>query len=93
MPGANFDIDWGVGRMVRLGSFVFDVGAAGFATWQISNQSGGPTTGRYRYYGIGPEVSAAVTERWNVRLRAQWEFAARNVVQGNNIWFIVNYRL
>ena len=92
-PGANFDIDWGIGRVVRLGTLTFDLGVSGFATWQISDQSGGQNVGRYRYYGIGPEVSGTVGDRWALRLRTQWEFGARNAVQGNNIWFIVNYRL
>ena len=92
-PGDNFDIDWGIGKIVHLGSYRFDVGVSGFGTWQISNQSGGGNTNRYRYYGTGPEVSAAISDRWSARVRAQWEFGARNVVQGNNIWIIFNYRL
>jgi hypothetical protein len=92
-PGDNLDIDWGVSRMVRLGDVPLDIGVSGFATWQISDQSGGQNVGRYRYYGIGPEVAATFAERWTVRIRAQWEFAARNAVQGNNLWFIVNYRI
>lgn len=92
-PGDNFDIDWGIGRVVRLGTYAFDVGVSGFGTWQISDQSGGQNVNRYRYYGIGPEVSATVADRWTVRLRTQWEFGARNAVQGNNIWIIVNYQI
>jgi len=91
-PGDDLDIDWGIGRVVRLGTYAFEAGVSGFATWQISKQSGGQNPGSYRYYGIGPEVSAAFTDRWNVRLRAQWEFGAQNAVQGNNIWFIGNYQ-
>ena len=92
-PGDNLDIDWGIGRVVQLESLTLDIGVSGFGTWQISDQSGGPSVGRYRYYGIGPEVSVTFDERWTARIRAQWEFAARNAVQGNNIWFIVNYQL
>ena len=93
VPGDNFDIDWGIGRVVRIGSLPFDIGVSGFATWQISDQSGSQSVGRYRYYGVGPEVSVTFADRWTARVRAQWEFAARNAVQGNNIWFIINYRL
>lgn len=92
-PGDNLDLDWGIGRIVRLGGYTFDAGVSGFATWQITDQSGGDSAGRYRYYGIGPEISAVVADGWNVRLRAQWEFGVRNAVQGNNVWLIVGYQL
>lgn len=91
-PGDNFDIDWGIGRIVHLGPYALDVGVSGFGTWQMNSQSGGQNGSRYRYYGIGPEVSAVVADRWAVRLRAQWEFGVRNAVQGNNIWLIINYQ-
>ncbi len=91
-PGDNFDVDWGIGRIVQIGTHPFDVGVSGFGTWQITDQSGGPSVDNYRYLGAGPEISTAIAPQWNVRLRAQWEFAARNAVQGNNIWLIVNHQ-
>jgi len=91
-PGDNFDIDWGIGRIVAFGTHAFEAGVSGFGTWQISDQSGGQSVNRYRYYGAGPEVSAVVADGWAVRIRAQWEFEARNAVQGNNIWVIVNHQ-
>jgi hypothetical protein len=92
-PGDNFDIDWGIGKVVTLGSYVFDAGVSGFATWQVTTQSGGASVGRYQYYGIGPEFSAVIADGLSFRVRAQWEFGARNAVQGNNIWVIVNSQL
>jgi hypothetical protein len=91
-PGDNFDLDWGISRIVEIGSHAFDVGVSGFGTWQISNQSGGQSLGRYRYYGAGPEISTAIAEGWAARLRVQWEFGTENAVQGNNIWLIVNHQ-
>ena len=91
-PGNDVVIDWGLGKTVRLGSYPVEIGVSGFAVWQLSQQSSG-NPNRYRYFGIGPEISVALTDRWAMRLRAHWEFAAQNVVQGNNIWFIVNYKL
>jgi hypothetical protein len=82
--------------MTRLWGSAMDIGVSGFAAWQISSQSGGHQlidTSRYRYFGIGPEASVPVTGRLALRLRAQWEFGARNVVQGNNLWVIFNYAL
>jgi hypothetical protein len=92
-PGDDLDLDWGIGRIVRLGPYTFDAGASGFATWQITRQSSGLNTTPYRYYGIGPELSANIADGWSVRIRAQWEFGARNVVEGNNLWLILNTRL
>jgi len=91
-PGENFDIDWGIGRTIAFGTHAFEAGVSGFGTWQISDQAGGPSVNRYRYHGAGPEVSAVVADGWAVRIRAQWEFEARNAVQGNNIWVIVNHQ-
>lgn len=91
-PGHDLVIDWGVGKV--LGEGLFDVGVSGFATWQLTEQSGGttaPEPGRYRYFGIGPEASMTAWSRWTFRVRAHWEFAVRNAVRGNNLWLIVNY--
>ena len=92
-PGDNFDIDWGIARMVEIGNRNVDIGVSGFGTWQITRQSAGPNTSPYRYLGAGPEISVPLAGRFAARVRAQWEFGARNVVQGNNIWVILNARL
>ncbi|HWU55031.1 MAG TPA: transporter [Rhizomicrobium sp.] len=92
-PGNNLDLDWGIGKVLHLGPYRFDAGVSGFATWQVSTQTGGASTGRYHYYGAGPEISAVIAEGWALRLRTQWEFATHNAVQGNNIWLIVNTQL
>lgn len=92
MPGNNLDLDWGIGKVIGLGPFNFDAGFSGFATWQITTQSGGASSGRYEYYGAGPEISAVLGDGFAARIRAQWEFGTQNAVQGNNIWVILNYR-
>jgi hypothetical protein len=93
-PGDDIVIDWGVGRVVRAGRHALDVGVSGFGTWQITAQSGGTNLdpSRYRYFGAGPEGSVALSESLGLRVRAQWEFASHNVVRGNNLWVILNYR-
>src|SRR4051812_1209741 len=88
-PGDDFDIDWGIGKILRVVGHPFDVGISGFGTWQISTQSGAKSLGRYHYKGVGPEISTAITDGWAARIRAQWEYDTRNAVQGNNVWFIV----
>lgn len=94
-PGHDVVVDWGVGRMFRVGSRAVDVGVSGFGAWQLTAQEGGPAgTGdlRYRLFGAGPEASVALLEPLTLRLRAHWEFEARNIVRGNNLWLILNYR-
>lgn len=92
-PGHDVVVDWGVGK--RLGEARrYELGVSGFATWQLTRQSGGPPdldASRYRYFGIGPEGSAVLAAGWTLRVRAQWEFATRNAVQGNNLWILFNY--
>ncbi len=94
-PGEDVVVDWGAGRMFRIADRPLDVGFSGFVAWQITKQTGGSAeadTDRYRLFGIGPEASLAIFEPLTLRLRAQWEFAARNIVRGNNLWLILNYR-
>jgi len=72
-----------------------DIGVSGFGVWQLTAQRGGePATesARYRLLGIGPEASVALADPLSVRARAQWELGAREIVQGNNLWLIANYR-
>jgi hypothetical protein len=93
-PGDDVVIDWGIAKRLSGAAQRFELGVSGFATWQLTHQSGGPPDldpSRYRYFGIGPEGSAALGAGWTLRVRAQWEFAARNAVQGNNLWVIFNY--
>jgi hypothetical protein len=94
-PGDDVVVDWGAGRMFRVANRPLDIGISGFLAWQITKQTGGSgesATDRYRLFGIGPEASLSVIEPLTLRLRAQWEFAARNIVRGNNLWLIANYR-
>jgi hypothetical protein len=92
-PGDDVVIDWGVGR--RVPRHGLDVGVSGFATWQVTEQSGGadPPPARYRYFGAGPEGSLALSQRWTARIRAHWEFGTRNAIQGNNLWVLFHGKL
>ncbi len=93
-PGDDVVVDWGIGKRLSGVARRFELGVSGFATWQLTRQRGGPADldpARYRYFGIGPEGSAALGARWTLRVRAQWEFATRNAVQGNNLWILFNY--
>jgi len=93
-PGNDLVIDWGLGKVIAASKRPLELGVSGFATWQISEQSGGipfTETSPYRYFGVGPEGSWSPWDHWTFRVRAHWEFLARNAVQGNNLWLILNY--
>jgi len=93
-PGDDMVVDWGIGKVIRSSARPLELGVSGFGTWQLSQQTGGPTgvdTKKYHYLGAGPEGSYSPWDHWTLRLRAQWEFATHNAVQGNNLWFIVNF--
>jgi hypothetical protein len=95
-PGDDVVIDWGVGKIVRVGQRAIDLGVSGFVARQVGAQTGGSTSpdlGRYRLYGIGPEANVPLTERLSLRIRAHWELGARNIVEGNNLWAIFSWRL
>jgi hypothetical protein len=94
-PGADVVVDWGIGRMFLLAEHRLDVGVSGFGAWQLTAQRGGAPGVedlRYRLLGLGPEASLSLFEPLSVRVRAQWEVGARNIVRGNNLWIIFNYR-
>jgi hypothetical protein len=94
-PGNDIVIDWGIGQMFRPADRRIDIGVSGFADWQVSAQEGGEAGNedlRYKLLGAGPEASMSLADPLTVRIRAHWEFAAQNIVRGNNLWIIFNYR-
>jgi hypothetical protein len=94
-PGSDVVVDWGVGRAFRVANRSLDVGVSGFGVWQLTAQQGGPPgteEQRYRLIGVGPEASLPILGRLSLRLRLQVELAARDIVRGNNVWIIFNYR-
>jgi len=94
-PGDDIVVDWGVGHAFRVANRAFEVGVSGFGTWQLTAQHGGPAgtdTQRYRLLGLGPEGSLPIVGALTLRIRVQIELAARDIVRGNNVWIILNYR-
>ena len=93
-PGNDVVVDWGVGKVVKASRRPLELGASGYAGWQLSEQSGGAPgtdTSLYRYFGAGAEGSYSPWDHWAFRVRAQWEFLTRNAVQGNDLWLIASY--
>ena len=94
-PGDDVVVDWGVGRMFTVADRPLDVGVSGFADLQLTRQEGGtPGTDDvyYRLFGAGPEASFGIAGPLSLRVRAHWEFAAQEIVRGNNLWIILNLR-
>jgi hypothetical protein len=64
------------------------LGVAGYALWQVSDDSGAdlPTALRglrTRVYGLGPEVDLTIpTLRMRVNVRVEWEFGVRSRTDG-----------
>jgi len=85
-PGDDVVVDWGVGK--TLGTV--EAGVSGFGTWQLTSQDG---LARYSSLGIGPEASWRCGGPWTLRVRAHFEFAARNAVEGNGLWLIAHCAL
>ena len=88
-PGDDVVVDWGVGR--TLGAV--EAGISGFGGWQLSTQEGGGAPARYSYLGIGPEASWRAGGPWTLRVRAHFEFDAKNAVEGNGLWLIAHCAL
>jgi hypothetical protein len=87
--GDTFQVQGGAG--VRLND-ALEAGLAGFALWQISDNSGSDLPlairgARTRVFGVGPEVSATVPAlRTRFDLRAEWELGVRSRQEG---WILV----
>jgi hypothetical protein len=95
LPGDDVVVDWGVARMFTVAERPLDVGVSGFADLQLTHQQGGPPGTDdvlYRLFGVGPEASFAIAGPLSVRVRVHGEFAAHEIVRGNNVWIILNLR-
>ena len=83
-PGDVMTIEVGVGKEWTNG---FDVGLLAFTSFQTSrekNSAPGTDTSKYRFFGVGPEINwrAKFLPGFQVKLRAGYEFYARNTSQG-----------
>lgn len=83
--GNTFQVQGGAGA--RFYGIV-DVGLAGFALWQVTDDSGADVPAqlrgaRDRVYGLGPEVDLLIPKlRLRVTLRHEWDFGVRSRPQG-----------
>lgn len=83
--GNTFQIQGGAG--VRVLDWL-DAGLAGFALWQVTDDSGADVPpvlrgARDRVFGLGPEVDILIPAlRSRIDLRAEWDFGVRSRPQG-----------
>ncbi|MBF0185424.1 MAG: transporter [Magnetococcales bacterium] len=82
--GDDFHFEVGVGKKLND---TFEVGVAGYAQWQMSDDRGKDATNpsvHDRVFGIGPEVVVAVPAIGSsISIRGTTEFGARDSAEGN----------
>ncbi|MGH7554254.1 MAG: SphA family protein [Longimicrobiales bacterium] len=87
--GNTFQIQGGAGARIYG---PLDAGIAGFALWQVTDNSGlelPPIVedARTRAFGLGPEIGATIPSiRMRFDVRAEWEFGVRSRQEG---WILV----
>lgn len=86
-PGQNLLFEWGVAKTLAK---VWDVGLAGYAQWQLTDDKGSDVTWdkdlHDRVAAIGPEVSVFIPPaKLFVSLRSLWEFSAVDRPEGTTV--------
>ena len=83
--GNSFQVQGGAGTQLYG---PVDGGVAGFALWQVTDNSGTDLPSavrgaRARVFGLGPEVGVAIPSiRARIEARTEWEFGARSRQEG-----------
>ncbi len=78
-PGNDFQFEWGIGYSLCK---TIEVGLAGYAHWQVTEDEGGST--KDSVYAFGPEISVMLPGcRSFLSLRSAWEFGAEDRPEGN----------
>jgi len=93
-PGQNIVLEWGVGKTLNK---VWDIGVVGYATWQLTDDSGSDVTwdkGLHdRVAAIGPEVSLFVPQWMTfISARCNFEFSAVDRPEGTNLTVTITKR-
>ena len=88
--GDDFHFEWGIGK--KLAQF-WEVGAAGYCQWQVSDDSGtGATDSRDQVFAAGPEINYFVAPlKTNVTLRYLMEFGAEDRSEGDVAALVFTY--
>ncbi len=88
--GDLLTVEGGLGKSFKDG--LINVGAAYYGQWKLGHDDfgvelpGGPTLGKHRVYGIGPEISVPIATKKKligfVSARYLWETGARTTLEG-----------
>lgn len=83
-PGDDFLFEWGVSKTLAK---IWDVGLAGYCSWQVEDDSGSEVTWdtdvRDRAFAVGPEVSVFLPPiTTGVSMRFLWEIETRDRPKG-----------
>ncbi len=89
--GDDFHFEWGIGK--KLAQF-WEIGAAGYCQWQVSDDSGlGATDSRDQVYAAGPEVNYYIAPlKTNATFRYVMEFDAEDRSEGEVASLTLTYR-
>ena len=90
-PGQNVLFEWGVGKTLAK---VWDVGVAGYAQWQLTDDHGSDVTWdkslHDRVAAVGPEASVFIPPlKTFISCRALWEFSAVDRPAGTTVTLTV----
>lgn len=86
-PGQNLVLEWGVGQTFDK---VLDLGVAGYAQWQMSDDSGSDVAWdkslHDRVAAVGPEMNLFMPDqKMFLSLRGLWEFSAIDRPEGTTV--------
>jgi hypothetical protein len=89
--GDDVIVEWGIGKSFRPSLGQIDVGAVGYAQWQVTDASGSDVPSRVKglravIYGAGPEI-AMTTKFGRFFFRYEFEFGAKNAAEGQVLLF------
>jgi len=75
-------------RVGKEKKHLLEVGISGFATWQLTSQSGpqpSDSAPKHEVFGVGPEIRWTIPkDRLRFLHRIQPELGAKNAIQSNN---------
>lgn len=85
--GNDFHFEWGAGKTVMAGSYIWDIGACGYCQWQVTDDRGTDLTydgtTRDRVLAAGPEIMFyIIPKQLSFSLKTLWQFKARDRAEG-----------
>ncbi|PKQ61620.1 hypothetical protein BZG02_15595 [Labilibaculum filiforme] len=86
-PGDDFHFEWGLSKTFPKENAVWELGLAGYAGWQVSDDKGDDVyydaNDHDRQFAIGPEVNLILPKaKFLISLRGQKEFGVRDRSEG-----------